>query len=92
MRGRVVRIERVSSRGGVVEEPVVTAKGYQLADPARGKHKHHAEHAIYVQTLDEAAVLIGKGFSLRMGVKGKPPSLIAPKSLRIVRDGELPVG
>jgi len=25
---------------------------------------------------------------LRMGAKGKPPSLIAPKSLRIVRDGE----
>ena len=88
MAGRVIRIERVSSRGGIVEEPVFTSNGYQLADPAHGKHKHHAEHAIHVQTLDEAAVLIGKGFSLRMGAKGKPPSLIAPKSLRIVRDGE----
>lgn len=89
MRGRVIRIERASSRNGVVEEPVVTAKGYQLADPAHGKHKHHAEHATYVQTLDEAAALIERGFSLRMGAKGKPPSLIAPKSLRIVREGEV---
>jgi hypothetical protein len=88
MAGRVIRIEGVSSRGGIVDEPVFTSKGYQLADPAHGKHKHHAEHAIHVQTLDEAAVQIRKGFSLRMGAKGKPPSLIAPKSLRIVRDGE----
>ena len=40
MAGRVIRIERVSSRVGSVEEPVVTSKGYQLADPAHGKHKH----------------------------------------------------
>ena len=85
MRGRVIRIERVSCRSGVVEEPVVTTRGYQLADPAHGKHKHHAEHATYVKSLDEAAVLIERGYSLRMGAKGKPPSLIAPKSLRIVR-------
>ena len=58
---------------------IVTRKGYQLADPAHGKHKHHAEHATYVQTLDEAAALISRGFSLRMGAKGKPASLIAPK-------------
>lgn len=91
MRERVIRIERVSSRSGVVEEPIITAKGYQLADPAHGKHKHHAEHATYVRTLDEAATLIERGFSLRMGAKGKPPSLIAPKSLRILRDGEMAV-
>jgi hypothetical protein len=70
-------------------EPVVTAKGYQLADPAHGKHKHHAEHATYVRTLDEAASLVSRGFSLRMGAKGKSPSLIAPKSLRIVRDSDV---
>lgn len=85
MSGRVIRIERISSRSGVVEEPAVTTRGYQLADPAHGKHKHHAEHATYVRSLDEAAALIERGFSLRMGSKGKPPSLIAPKSLRIVR-------
>lgn len=89
MAGRVIRIERVSSRGGIVEEPVVTSKGYQLADPAHGKHKHHAEHAPYVRTLDEAASLVSRGFSLRMRTKGKPPSLIAPKSLRILREGDV---
>ena len=41
MSGRVIRIERVSSRSGVVEEPAVTTRGYQLADPAHGKHKHY---------------------------------------------------
>ena len=89
MRECVIRIERTSSRSGVVEEPVITAKGYQLADPAHGKHKHHAEHATYVKTLEEAAALIERGFSLRMGAKGKAPSLIAPRSLRIVRNGEV---
>ena len=89
MCGCGIRIERISSRAGVVQEPVVPAKGYQLADPAHGKHKHHANN---VRALDEAAVLIGRGFSLRMGAKGKPPSLIVPKSLRIVRQDEAPVG
>lgn len=92
MRERVIRIERIASRSGVVEEPVVTAKGYQLADPANGRHKHHAEHATYVKTLDEAAALVACGFSLRMGAKGKAPSLIAPRSLRIVREGEVVAG
>lgn len=86
MRGRVIRIERISSRSGAVEEPSVTSKGYQLADPAHGKRRHHADNATYVKTLDEAAVLIERGFSLRMSAKGKPASLIAPNSLRIVRD------
>lgn len=90
MAERVSRIERVSSRGGVEEEPVVTAKGYQLADPAHGKHKHHAEHAVYVRTLEEAACLIERGFSIRMGAKGKAASLIAPNSLRILREGTAP--
>lgn len=85
MSGRVIRIERISSRSGVVEEPAVTNRGNQLADPAHGKQKHHAEHATYVKTLDEAAAMIERGFSLRMGAKGKAPSPISPKSLRIVR-------
>lgn len=90
LNGHVIRIERISSRPGVTEEPVLTNKGYQLADPAHGKHKHHAQYATYVRTLDEAAALIERGFSLRMGAKGKAPSLIAPKSLRIVRESEAP--
>ncbi|MBA4274732.1 MAG: hypothetical protein C0436_03655 [Alphaproteobacteria bacterium] len=89
MRGRVIRIERVSSRSGAFEEPMMTAKGYQLADPVHGQNRHHAEHAIYVQTLDEAAALIDLGYSLCMGAKGKPESMIALKSLRVLREGDL---
>lgn len=85
MNGRVIRIERVSPRKGVIEEPEITAKGYKLGDPAHGKLRHHADHAVHVKTLDEAAMLIRKGFSLWMGAKGKRSSLIAPQSLRIVR-------
>ena len=85
MVGQVIRIERVSPRAGMVEEPQFTVKGYKLSDPAHGKQKHHAEHAVYVKTLDDAAVLIGKGFSLWMGAQGKRASLISPESLRIVR-------
>ena len=83
MSERVIGIERVSPRKGVVEEPVWTSKGYQMADPAFGAQKHHAKHAVHVKTLDEAAQLIGKGFSLWMGAKGKQLSLISPQSLLI---------
>lgn len=85
---RVISIQRISSRTGVVEEPTISTKGYQLADPAHGSRKHHAEHAVHVRTLEEAAELIDKGFSLWMCAKGKRASLIAPRSLRIVRCGE----
>ena len=67
MAGRVIRIERVAPRKGVVEAPVRTEKGYQLADPAHGADKHKVAHAVYVETLEEAASLIARGFSLRMG-------------------------
>ncbi|MDU8912485.1 hypothetical protein [Aestuariicoccus sp. MJ-SS9] len=69
----------------MVEEPQFTAKGYKLGDPAHGQRKHHAEHAVYVKTLDAAAALIERGFSLWMGSQGKRASLISPESLRIVR-------
>lgn len=82
---RVVRIERVTSRKGGQEEPHLTTRGYQLADPAHGSAKHHAEHAVYVRDLDAAADLIEKGFSIWMRQAGKRASLIGPSSVRIVR-------
>jgi len=89
MNGRVIRIERVSPREGLNEEPELTTRGYRLGDPAHGSDKHHAEHAVYVKTLDEAAELINRGFSLWMSARGKRASLIAPQSLRVVRfDGQ----
>lgn len=70
MNGRVIRIERVSPREGLNEEPELTTRGYRLGDPAHGSDKHHAEHAVYVKTLDEAAELINRGFSLWMSARG----------------------
>jgi hypothetical protein len=88
MKGRVIRIERVAPRDGAGEEPDLTTKGYRLGDPAHGKFRHHAENTVFVKTLDEAAALIERGFSLWMGRKGKRASLIAPPSLRIIREGD----
>lgn len=85
MTGKVIRIERVAPRDDIVEEPEWSTKGYCLGDPRFGAEKHHAKNAVYVKTLDEAADLVTKGFSLRMGGPGKRASLVAPKSLRIVR-------
>ncbi|SDR53883.1 hypothetical protein SAMN05519103_04819 [Rhizobiales bacterium GAS113] len=85
MTGRVVRVERISPRPGGAEEPLWTTYGYQLADPKVGAVKHRAEHAVFVRTLDRVAALLDRGFSLWMSRSGKRPSLIAPKSLRIVR-------
>jgi len=85
MTGKVIRIERVASRDNIVEEPEWSSKGYCLGDPKFGAEKHHAKNAVFVKTLDEAADLVSKGFSLRMVGPGKRASLVAPKSLRIVR-------
>ena len=65
----VIKIERVSPRGGIVEEPEWSAKGYCLGDPKFGAKKHHAKNAIFVKTLDEAAELISKGFFTANGRK-----------------------
>lgn len=43
MEGRVIKIERVSPRTGVTEEPEITGRGYKLGDPKFGNMKHHTE-------------------------------------------------
>ena len=86
MNQKIVRIERVTPRDGVAEAPLVTTKGYQLGDPSFGSRKHHAEHAVHVATLEDAAGLVRQGFSLWMTSKGKRPSLVSPSGLRIVAD------
>ena len=82
---KVVKIERTAPRVGTVEEPELTARGYCLADPKFGAKKHYVRNAVFVRTLDEAAVLLSRGFSLRMVGKGKRASLVAPTALRIIR-------
>jgi hypothetical protein len=85
MNGKVIRIERVKPRDGIVEEPEFGARGYCLGDPKFGSVKHHVKNAVFVKSLDEAAELVSAGFSLRMTGKGKRPSLVSPNGLRIVR-------
>ena len=85
MTGKVIRIERKNSRAGGVEEPSLSARGYALGDPAHSILKHRAENAVYVKTLDEAAELMLRGFSLRMSRSGKRASMISPASLLVVR-------
>ena len=82
---KVIRIERTDPRRGGPEEPYYSTRGYKLGDPAKGAEKHVAANAVYVRTLDEAAALIDRGYSLWMTRRGKRPSLISPGSLRIVR-------
>lgn len=86
MSGKVVRIERVSPRDGVAEEPEWSPKNYCLADPKSGAEKHHVKNAVFVRTLNKAAALVSAGYSLRMTGQNKGASLVPPKSLRIVRD------
>lgn len=52
MNRRVIRIKRITSRTGVVEEPELTRRGYRLGDPRHGANKHKAECAVYAATLD----------------------------------------
>lgn len=80
-----IRIERVKPRGGIAEEPAWTPRGFQLVNPrVRGK-KNKAENSTFVKSLEEAAYLIEQGYWIRMSRPGKRPSLISPKSLRIIK-------
>jgi hypothetical protein len=52
---RVVRIERVAPVESEVEEPVLTPKGYKMADPGGGPDKPWPAHAIFHRTLEGVA-------------------------------------
>jgi hypothetical protein len=80
-----VTIERIKPRPGGHEQPVRTARGFELVDRRIDRDRHHAKNSTYVPTLDEAARLVEQGYAIRMGGPGKRASLIAPASLRIVR-------
>jgi hypothetical protein len=81
-----IKIERIHPRGGIAEHPLHEANGFKLAGPVEKGEKHHAKHATYVQTLEEAADLIEKqNFSIWMVRPGKRASLICPTSLKMIR-------
>lgn len=81
---KVLRIERVAPPDGPPEVPFKTPRGYKLANPSGGAKRHHAKHAVFVETLSEAAELMSRGYPLWMKQDGKRETLISPSSLRVV--------
>jgi hypothetical protein len=81
-----VSILRTHPRPGCQEHPVRTRRGYELVDPPDVGRKNRVEDATFVESLEEAADLIEHhGYAIRMGCRGKRPSLISPSGLRIGR-------
>ena len=81
----MLNIERVKPRSGAKEEPALTTRGYELADRRGGGQTNKVKDLTFVRSLEEAADLIEKGYSIRMGRPGKRASLISPRGVRIVR-------
>lgn len=85
---RAISIIRRNPRTGRVERPWRNREGFfVLGDPAHGAQKHHDRFAVKVETLEEVASHVRRGFSVRMSDGESPPSLIAPDSL-IVEEAE----
>jgi len=82
---KVIAIKRKNPRPGGDEAPLLTPKGFKLAAPHFGNKKHHGKNAEYARTLEDAAELISKGYSIWMTRPGKRESLICPSSLEILR-------
>lgn len=78
-------IRRTDPRPGGDEFPIRGKNGFQLArGDLDSELKNHAEYAVYVHRLSEAAHLIRAGYSIRMGRRGVRPSLISPESVEII--------
>jgi hypothetical protein len=78
-------ITRLKPRPGHHEVPEYSGAGYQLVASSVSKGRNKVENATFVRTLEEAADLVEKGYSIRMSAPGLRPSLIGPKSIKITR-------
>lgn len=83
-----ISISRRNPRTGRIERPWREHGGYVLGDPAHGGEKHHKRFAVRVRTLEEVLDHLRRGFSVRMSEGTTRPSLVSPKSLEILVDGE----
>jgi hypothetical protein len=81
---KVIRIERVNSAEQESGEPLLTPKGYKMADPGGGPDRSRPPHAIFQDTLEGVAAGLQKGLSLWMQEPGKDEALIAANKLRVV--------
>ncbi len=74
---KCIRIERTSPRVGGDEFAIKYDRGYQLVAPGFSKAERNlVRNATFVHTLGEAADLLDRGYSLRMGHLSRLPRLI----------------
>jgi hypothetical protein len=69
--GKVLRIERVAPDETAIEEPLLTPKGYKMADPGGGPDRPRPSHAIFHKTLEGVAAGLQRGLSLWMRQPGR---------------------
>jgi hypothetical protein len=81
---KVIRIERLNSADEETEKPLLTPKGYKMADPGGGPDRPRPSHAIFHGTLEGVAAGLQKGLSLWMEQPGKGQALIPAIKLRAV--------
>jgi hypothetical protein len=53
---KVLRIKRAVPIESATEEPLLTPKGYKMADPGGGPDRPRPSHVIFQRTLEDVAV------------------------------------
>jgi hypothetical protein len=81
---KVVRIERVAPVENAVIQPVLTPKGYKMADPGGGPDKPRPAHAIFHRSLEDVAGGLQRGLSLWMQSGEAGEMLVPANKLRVV--------
>jgi hypothetical protein len=84
---KVLRIERAGPVENETAEPLLTSKGYKMADPGSGPDRPRPSHAIFHASLDGVAAGLQKGLSLWMQESGSDGALIPASKLRVVYAG-----
>jgi hypothetical protein len=80
---KVLRIKRVAPVESETERPLVTSKGYKMADPG-GPDRPRPSYAIFHRTLEGVLGGLQRGLSLWMQEPQKGEALIPANKLRVV--------
>ena len=81
-----ITIARRNPPAGLVEKPLITSRGFKMADPRNGENRHHAKFAIHVPTPEGVVAGLKKGWLLWMKQDGKRATLISSASLTVTGD------